>query len=30
LLNANRLLGTSIISGRRAGDRNYDLGGSRA
>jgi hypothetical protein len=28
-LNANRLLGTSILSGRRAGNRNYDLDGSR-
>ena len=29
LLNANRLLGTGISSGRRAGNRNYDLDGSR-
>jgi hypothetical protein len=27
LLNANRLLGTVISSGRRAGYRNYDLDG---
>src|SRR5262249_19499558 len=29
LLNANRLLGTGIISGRRAGNLNNDLDGSR-
>jgi len=28
LLNANRLLGTGISSGRRAANRNYDLDGS--
>jgi hypothetical protein len=29
LLNANRLLGTGISSGWRAGSRNYGLDGSR-